>query len=206
MSIANAYFESLPYIDEELSPESRAAAEALIKENLETSSATHPNLPALIPSNPSSILASELARVSTVPPTPLTAIDLSRYEAPSTPPTGASLEESTAILARAYAAHSYMRSRASHLALLDKHGKNAWLIGNWNLEAELKTIENELARVSREVDLLNVARNAAQQEVAAELKMLEDTWQKGIARTIETQVATAQLRAEVLEEMRVRAQ
>ncbi|PHH50423.1 hypothetical protein CFIMG_004515RA [Ceratocystis fimbriata CBS 114723] len=212
MPIANTYLEALPYIDAEPTAAERAAAEALILAEISpenqpsptrSTPLTHPSLSPPIPLALSPLMSAEISRSAASPRTPLSAIDLSRYESPSQPSADTSLEESTAVLARAYAAHSYMLSRAVHLDLLDSHGKNAWLVGNWHLEAELKTLERELARVNREVDLITLARSGAQKDVEAEMKMLEEAWQKGISKTIETQVATAQLRAEILETMRM---
>lgn len=88
--------------------------------------------------------------------------------------------------------------------MLDKWGKNAWLIGNWELENELKTLERDLAETRRLIDVLTVARRRQQEEVAAEMKGLEETWKKGVGRTLETEIAVEQLRREVLEELRVR--
>ena len=48
-------------------------------------------------------------------------------------------------LRQAYAAATYLSSRRQHLALLESHGKNAWLVGNWQLEAELRALERERA-------------------------------------------------------------
>ena len=137
----------------------------------------------------------------------LTAVDLSRYEAQDDSPTAAaaSSEELAAALRRAYASATYLSARRAHLALLDSYGKNAWLVGNHQLEAELKALERELAEARREIDVLAVRRRAAQDEVAGEIRGLEDTWKRGVGRVLETEVATEALRREALEARRAMA-
>lgn len=78
------------------------------------------------------------------------------------------------------------------------------MIGNWGLENELKGFERDLAETKRLIDVLTVARRRQQEEIAAEMKGLEENWKKGVGRTLETEIAVEQLRQEVLEEMRVR--
>lgn len=72
-------------------------------------------------------------------------------------------------------------------------------MGNYQLEAELKALERELADAKRDIDVLAVRRRRAQDEVAGEIRGLEDTWKKGVGRVLETEVATEALRREVLE-------
>lgn len=132
----------------------------------------------------------------------LSAIDLARYEALEPPSASAPADELASVLRRAYASATYLSGRRAHLALLDSYGKNAWLVGNYGLEAELKALERELAEARREIDVLAVRRRRAQDGVAAELVGLEDTWKKGVARVLETEVATEALRREVLEARR----
>ncbi|KAF4994537.1 hypothetical protein FDECE_13082, partial [Fusarium decemcellulare] len=159
MPVAPAYHESLPYIDPEPSPEALAAARALIA----AEASSQPPQPA---SNPepsfSPAISAELSRISTS--TPLTPLDLSRYEAPSP-----SAPPATALPAAAVA-HSYLSSRLTNLELLDRWGKNAWLLGNHALEAELQALERELAATKREVDIVNLERQKRQGAVAAERK------------------------------------
>lgn len=105
----------------------------------------------------------------------------------------------SSLLEKAYTDHAYVAQRRAHLALLDAYGKNAWLIGNWQLEGELKAIEKELAEAKREIDLVTLQRKQAQDEAGPEILGLEDTWKKGVGRVLETEAAVEGLRRQVLE-------
>ncbi|RTE72322.1 hypothetical protein BHE90_013269, partial [Fusarium euwallaceae] len=108
-------------------------------------------------------------------------------------------------LPSAAVAHSYLSSRLTNLELLDKWGKNAWLLGNHALEAELQALERELAATKREVDLVNLERQKRQGAVGAEIKALDDTWRAGVGRVLETEVAVEELRGRIREELARRA-
>ncbi|KAK1983257.1 breast carcinoma amplified sequence 2 [Colletotrichum cereale] len=204
MSTLNAFHESLPYIDDEPTQAERETSEALIRAEL----ATFSPAPAPTYKEPSfsHLIELELERVASKQP--LKAIHLERYQTqePFTDSGKPSTEEERKRLAdalqKAYISYTYLDTRAQNLKLLDKWGKNAWLIGNWELENELKALEHDLAETKRLIDVLTVARRRQQEEVAAEMKGLEETWKKGIGRTLETEIAIEQLRREVLEEMR----
>ncbi|WYZ41590.1 hypothetical protein EsH8_V_000485 [Colletotrichum jinshuiense] len=206
MSALNAFHESLPYIDDEPTPAEREAAESLIRAELATFSPT----PAPTYKEPlfSPLIELELERIASEQP--LKVIDLERYQTQEPfsdsgkPSTAEERERLADSLRKAYISYAYLDARAQNLNLLDKWGKNAWLIGNWGLENELKTFEHELAETKRQIDVLTVARRRQQEEVAAELKGLEESWKKGVGRTLETEIAVEQLRREVLEEMRTR--
>ncbi|CCF36460.1 hypothetical protein CH063_08028 [Colletotrichum higginsianum] len=206
MSALNAFHESLPYIDDEPTPAEREAAESLIRAELSRSSPK----PAPTYEEPtfSPLIELELERIASQQP--LKAVDLERYQTQepfadsgelSTPEDRQRLADA---LQKAYISYTYLDARAQNLSLLDKWGKNAWLIGNWELENELKTLERDLAETRRLIDVLTVARRRQQEEVAAEMKGLEETWKKGVGRTLETEIAVEQLRRDVLEELRVR--
>ncbi|KAK0616111.1 Pre-mRNA-splicing factor SPF27 [Bombardia bombarda] len=200
--------ESLPYIDAEPNPTERAAAEALIatERSLVPDDPFHALLP---PQNNTTyltpLLEAELSRAATS--TKLDALDLTRYEAfdPPSPEELASLTpraakaKLTSLLSLAYATQTYVSQRRAHLALLDSYGKNAWLVGNWHLEAELKSLEKELAETRRAIDVVTLQRKGAQDEAGPELKGLEETWKRGIGRVLETEAAAEGLRREVLE-------
>ncbi|KAI5922662.1 breast carcinoma amplified sequence 2-domain-containing protein [Camillea tinctor] len=197
-SIRTTVHESLPYIDPEPTPSQLSAAQSLIDAELATLPPPSPPSYTYTPQYPA-LLTTEHDRIASgAPPTP--GIDLSRYEAQtSSSPDAASLE-------RAYAAHSYLSSRASHLALLERYGKNAWLVSNWAAEAELAALERELAAAKRDIDLVNLDRRRAQDAVAAEVRALQEAWRGGVGRVLETEVAAEGVRREILERRRLGAE
>ncbi|KAI8946773.1 Pre-mRNA-splicing factor SPF27 [Xylaria longipes] len=224
-SIRTTVHESLPYIDTDPTPAERAAAEALIATELSSSSTTtttttstsppqspspspstssHPSLPPFSPLTFTPLIHAELSR--TASSTPLTAIDPSRYEIQDPLPSNNNNNSTPSSLAGplslAYATHTYLQGRETHLRLLDAYGKNAWLVGNWQAEAELAALERDLAAARREIDVVNIQRRRLQDEVGEELRGLEETWKKGIGRVLETEAATEALRRQVLEKQR----
>ncbi|KAI0437991.1 Pre-mRNA-splicing factor SPF27 [Xylaria telfairii] len=203
-SIHTTVHESLPYIDKDPTPTERAAAEALIAAELSSTSQSqsHPSLPPLPPTNFTPLITAELSRVAAKEA--LTGIDSSRYEIQDVP-SGSVPADLVPSLSRAYATHTYLRGRETHLQLLDAYGKNAWLVGNWQTEAELASLERDLAATKREIDVVNIGRRRLQDEVGEELKGLEETWKKGVGRVLETEVAAEALRQQVLEKQRSNA-
>jgi pre-mRNA-splicing factor SPF27 len=208
MPLVNSIHESLPYIDTEPSPSERAAALSLISHELGSQpSEPHPSLPPLQPSQLSPAMLAELDRVSSGQK--LTAIDLSRYEALD-PPTSNSntpenLQQWKAAIAKAYTAKSYLDGRSTNLALLEKYGKNSWLIGNSQLEDILRDLERELATKKTEIDEVVIQRKAAQEAVGGEINGLEKTWKRGVGQVVETEAAAEGLRREILERRRAGA-
>ncbi|KAI1350906.1 Pre-mRNA-splicing factor SPF27 [Xylaria sp. FL0043] len=202
-SIHTTVHESLPYIDKEPTPADREAAESLIKAELSSSTTTSPPpAPSYPEPNFTPLMRAELDRISKKEP--LKAIDLSRYEAQDSPATSSSTSPADLIppLSRAYATHTYLEGRQTHLRLLDAYGKNAWLVGNWQAEADLAALERELAATRKEIDVVNIQRRRLQDEVGEELRGLEETWKKGVGRVLETEIATEALRQQVLEKQR----
>lgn len=193
-----------PDVDPEPTQAERSAAEALIaaERSKVPDDPHHALLPP--PAEPafSPLIQAELDRIAASPdpskPRPLSAIDLSRYELPDLPEDGESdrgaLESA---LAQAYAAATYLSSRRQHLALLDSHGKNAWLVGNWHLEAELRALEREVAAARRAVDLVTLRRQRLQRDAGGEITGLDETWRRGVGRVLEAEVAAEGLRREV---------
>ncbi|KAL6896062.1 Pre-mRNA-splicing factor SPF27 [Trichoderma longibrachiatum] len=212
MAVAPAYHESLPYIDPEPSPEALSAARALIASEQQTSStSTPPPLPPLREPTFSPAISAQLSRIqSSQPPQP--PLDLSRYEAQELPPLSedAALSETAQATTRralqnAFVSSAYLSSRAQNLALLDAHGRNAWLLSNYHLEAELRSLERDLAATKRDIDLVNAARAARQTDVKAEMQGLEHNWRAGVGRVLETEIAVQELREQIRHELRSRA-
>ncbi|KAI0137939.1 Pre-mRNA-splicing factor SPF27 [Hypoxylon sp. NC0597] len=207
-SIRTTVHESLPYVDPEPTPAERAAAESLIAAEQQSASSPSPSsssssLPPLREPNFSPLITAELDRIAAK--APLKGIDLSRYEAPDSDSDPSSTTDPSTLstqLQRAYTAATYLSGRHAHLQLLDAYGKNAWLVGNWQLESELRALERELESTKKEIDVVNIQRRRVQDEVGGELKGLEETWKRGVGRVLETEIATEGLRQQVLERQR----
>jgi pre-mRNA-splicing factor SPF27 len=205
MALTTAVHDSLPYIDPDPTSSERAAAQALIDAELETNTdadttISHPSLPPLPPSNLSHLIEQELQRVSSSPREPLSAIDLSRYEA-SPLPSSSDADILTA-LRRAQTAHTYLRLREGNMELLDRFGRNAWLVGNSQTEEVLAAVEREVEERKREIDGVVVERRSAQEGVRGEVEGLAEGWRRGVGRVLETEVAAESVRRGVLERRR----
>ncbi|KAF2138537.1 uncharacterized protein K452DRAFT_233864 [Aplosporella prunicola CBS 121167] len=197
--------DSLPYIDAALTPAAHAAASALIAADLDPAAATqalHPSIPASYAPRFSPALETEHARLAAAAPKePGTGVDLARYEALDAPPDNDAAAW-RALLQRAYTSSAHLDARAANLALLERYGKNAWLVANSQLEDILRALEADLARAKLEVEAIETARRSAQGGVAAELGLLDEAWRNGVARVIETEAAAEGLRRQTLERQR----
>lgn len=175
--------------------------------------------PALIPAATylpqfSNVVEREHQRLSRDATSKLSGIDLKRYEdldAPeNTHPTSDEekpelLERWNKALKQAYTSSEYVDARLTQLGLLEKFGKNAWLVGNSQLEDILKSIEAELADVRKQQEEVETLRRSQQESVQGEIQTLEDTWKKGVGRVLETEVAAEGLKQQILERRRAGA-
>lgn len=193
-------------IDPEPSAEDLAAARAVISAELAASPLTEPS--AFLPVSSSSrapsfspAMTAELDRIAAqTAPTPL---DLSRYEAQEPPAaSGPDVALLRTPLERAYVSASYLAARNQNLQLLDRAGRNAWLLGNYRVEADLRAVEAELAATKREMDLVNAARATRQNEVKGEMQTLEQNWMSRVGKVLETEIAVEELRQQVRDELR----
>lgn len=161
----------------------------------------HPTLPAASDVTFSDLIAKELGRIESGQPRD-GGIDLSRYEEPDEPSADDDAATWRKSLRSAYISNIFLQGRHTNLALLEELGKNAWLVGNSQLDQILKSLDQELTALKEEVDDVNRERKAAQEGSKGEILALEDTWRKGIGRLIEVQLATDQLRQEIRQEKR----
>ncbi|MCJ1352587.1 MAG: hypothetical protein MMC33_002571 [Icmadophila ericetorum] len=183
--------DSLPYIDPEPTLETREKISALLASELPPNHATtlHPSIPPLPSLKLSPLIESEMERMATK--IPLKAIDTSRYEALDEPTTTDS-KAWKATLRKAYTTSTYLTSRLQNLALLESFGKNAWLIGNSQLEDILKGLEREIAELKEQGEQVERERFSAQDGVKGEMVGLDETWKKGIGTLVEVEVAAEQ--------------
>jgi pre-mRNA-splicing factor SPF27 len=176
--------------------------------------------PALIPAASlytpafSDFISREHARLDDDPASKLSGIDLTRYEDLDAPENTSStsdedkpelLERWNKALKQAYTSSEYVQGRLTQLSLLEKFGKNAWLVGNSQMEHVLKGIEGELVEVRKQQEETETLRRSQQDRVAGEIKTLEETWGKGVGRVLETEVAAEGLKEQILEKRRAGA-
>lgn len=196
-------------IDTESTPQALSAARALISAEQQTFSPSPPteeesSSQAKEPSF-SPAIAAELSRLASK--TPSQTLDFSRYEAQEIPAPSSSkdVEALRAPLSNAFVSSSYLSSRAQNLKLLDAHGRNAWLLSNYHLEDQLRSLERDLADTKRDIDLVNAARASRQNDVKAEMQGLEQNWRAGVGRVLETEIAVQELKEQIRQELRNKA-
>ncbi|KAI9787039.1 MAG: hypothetical protein M1816_007710 [Peltula sp. TS41687] len=203
--------DSLPYVDADVTAEERALANYQIERELPSgySSIIHPSLPPLPEFRFSALIHRELARKAAGLPME-GGVDTSRYEAMEPPPTDPTSDEDRPAvtetwretLRKAYAASTHLQSRLTNLALLEKFGKNAWLMGNAQLEDILRGMEKELVHLRDRTDETNKARKGGQEHIRGELDALNESWREGIGKVIEAEAASEALRQAILQRRR----
>ena len=179
---------------------------------MEQETAQHPSLPELRHARFSEMFERELARKADGLPWE-GGIDTGRYEALDPPQTHPTSDEDQPqvldgwrdVLRKAYTSSSHLETRLGNLALLEEFGKNAWLIGNAQMENILRRLEMELARVREQTHEVNKARKTSQESARGELEALDDGWRRGVGRVIEVEVAAEALRRDILKRRRDQA-
>ncbi|KAI9367945.1 Pre-mRNA-splicing factor SPF27 [Aspergillus egyptiacus] len=211
MPLINESHDSLPYIDAAPSAQARAKAEKLIAAELPADYQTsiHPSIPEFREPQFSPLIQQELKRKAAG--APLTGgVDLSRYEAPEaparSPDSPPNLDEWRQTLRKAYTASSHLATRHENLSLLEESGKNAWLIGNSQLEEILRALEKELAETKEAAENVNKQRKIAQESSQGEITGLEESWRRGVGAILDVELAAEDLRLKVLERRRQLAQ
>jgi pre-mRNA-splicing factor SPF27 len=147
-------------------------------------------------------MASEYTRLAAG--TPLSGIDLSRYEELSPPPPSAPLSTLQSTLAQAQTSQTYLSQRLNNLNHLESTGKETWLASNEYLVSLLSGLEKELAETKEAIDRTVLERQSAQEAVKGEMVLLEKAWKDGVGRVLETEVAAEGLRGQILEQRRAR--
>ena len=187
-------------IDPEITEDERRKAKALIAAHLPKNHTTtpHPSIAPLAAVGLSETFQQEVDRIAAEQPRQ-GGIEVSRYEAPDEP----SGEEDEATMRKAlrtaYISSAFLSDRQANLQLLDEFGKNAWLVGNSQTEEILQGLERELAGLKSEAENVNKGRKTAQFDSKGEFLTLQENWKRGIGNILEIQVATEQIRRQILE-------
>ena len=194
---------ALPDIDPDITEFERQHAKTSIARHLPDRHATtpHPSLAPLPAANFSEIFRKEIDRIA-AGDARQQGIDVSRYEAPDEPASESDEATMRQALRTAYISSTFLSDRHTNLQLLDEFGKNAWLIGNSQTEEILQGQERELVGLKSQTESVNKTRKAAQENSRAELLTLQENWKRGIGKILEIQVATDQLRRQILERHR----
>lgn len=156
----------------------------------------HPSVTEIPATKLTNVLQQEVERVAAGKPL-IGGVDLSRYQDFEQVSQDSDVDALRHALRTAYANTTYLRGRQMNITLLEELGRNAWLIGNSQLEDVQRRLENELTAVKSQSESINRSRKALQEDSRGELLGLEETWKQGIGKIIETQVASDALRQDL---------
>ena len=87
--------------------------------------------------------------------------------------------------------------RNENAAMLATYGPNAWLIRNYQLNAELKELQETLTVLKEKVTDVNRSRRVFQEETGTHLTRLETRWQDLVGSTVQLELACHALEGEV---------
>ncbi|KAF9956600.1 hypothetical protein BGZ72_002654 [Mortierella alpina] len=91
----------------------------------------------------------------------------------------------------------HQNQRILNLELVQKFGGNAWNVHNYQLEYDLSLLRKAVDEKKAEVIELNKLRKRDQLDVAESLQRLEAKWAEMISSTLQVEVASASLAAEL---------
>ncbi|KAG0308725.1 hypothetical protein BGZ98_007093 [Dissophora globulifera] len=100
-------------------------------------------------------------------------------------------------VANANAQLEHQAQRIVNLELVQKFGSNAWNIHNYQMEYSLSLLRNAVDAKRTEVIELNKLRKRDQLDAAESLQRMEAKWAELISSTLQVEVASASLEAEL---------
>ncbi|KAI8356600.1 Pre-mRNA-splicing factor SPF27 [Choanephora cucurbitarum] len=197
--------DALPYVDRDIADENlKAQVERMIEQEMRrmkrTERSSLPLTANLFEKN--SLLKQELERVEKKEP--LDVLDTKRYELQG-PEDENDIEGWKAAVNNTKSQLESQAGSMFNLELLQKYGANAWRVHNYQLEADLKTIQRNTEQVRQQILEVNRERKQDQTQAAASLQSLENKWSDLISQNLQVEIACAALEAEVQELRRNRA-
>lgn len=87
-------------------------------------------------------------------------------------------------------AAAHLSARLQALKLLEQHGRNAWLVGNAQLEEELRAYEQELAQVKGASEEVLRERKGLQEGARAQVEGGERAWKGAVEGLVQVGVGT----------------
>lgn len=124
------------------------------------------------------------------PRAPGTGVDLVRYEQLGSPQDPGNSVAWRRLLRNTQIAQTYVNGRLDNLQALEAHGKNAWLVGNFQTENNLRALEGETNETRSHLHDAEEESRRAQAPVKAELDAMRQTFQDGLGRSLEAEIAT----------------
>ncbi|CAO3571261.1 unnamed protein product [Mortierella alpina] len=150
--------------------------------------------------------ALDMTRYQLEPPTSQSSSNTSdgaSVESTITPSASEELPEGRATwikaLGNADAQLEHQNQRILNLELVQKFGGNAWNVHNYQLEYDLSLLRKAVDEKKAEVIELNKLRKRDQLDVAESLQRLEAKWAEMISSTLQVEVASASLEAELVQ-------
>ncbi|OBZ85083.1 Pre-mRNA-splicing factor SPF27 [Choanephora cucurbitarum] len=197
--------DALPYVDRDINDENlKTQVERMIEQEMRrmkrTERSSLPLTANLFEKN--SLLKQELERVEKKEP--LDVLDTKRYELQG-PEDENDIEGWKAAVNNTKSQLESQAGSMFNLELLQKYGANAWRVHNYQLEADLKTIQRNTEQVRQQILEVNRERKQDQTQAAASLQSLENKWSDLISQNLQVEIACAALEAEVQELRRNRA-
>jgi len=90
-----------------------------------------------------------------------------------------------------------LMSRNENASILASYGPNAWLVRNYQLNAELKELQTTLEGIKEKVTEVNRSRRVFQEETGTHLTKLETRWQDLVGSTVQLELACHAIEGEV---------
>ena len=87
--------------------------------------------------------------------------------------------------------------RQENVSLLASYGPNAWLVRNYQLNAELTELQSALTAMKERVTEVNRSRRVFQEDAGQHLSRLEGRWQDLIGGTVQLEMACMAMEGEV---------
>ncbi|KAJ3410609.1 hypothetical protein HDV05_003559 [Chytridiales sp. JEL 0842] len=195
---------SLPYIDKEYDdPALRAYVDQLIEqEKVQTpkpSTLLGDSFDRIFEDN--DILKEELLKASQGQKT--SAIDTARFRLEPPKPTSSSsspndqIQPWKAAVDNSKAQLEHQQNRLLNMELINQFGSNAWRLHNFQLEAEVKRLQDEVSKRKVEIQELNKSRKLEQQRAGITLTSLEARWAELVDQNLRLDIANQLLEAEV---------
>ncbi|WVQ75458.1 hypothetical protein IAR50_005083 [Cryptococcus sp. DSM 104548] len=194
----NPNIDALPYVDKQVEdPAVKAAAQALIEAELRQTPQINDDDQRLPPNVEVFSKSKSLQELlGNYPSAPLQGIDVTKYQPPNVGES-ATVEELQQAEKRGRTGEGHMGLRVENTSILSTYGPNAWLVRNYQLNAQLKELQGTLSVLKEQVTETNRTRRVFQEDAGLHLKRLEGRWSDLVSSTTQLEMACNAMDGEV---------